>query len=188
VPAGVINAGKFTTAVGGGISQFATTMFNAVFFAGLENVYHKPHSYYISRYPAGREATVYYDSIDLKWRNDSNTAIYVDTKWVPGSITVTFYGTKHYEIQSVSSNRFNVRSPVVQDKPDDGTCKAQAGAEGFDITVTRVFRDLGSGAEVKREDFHTHYAAEPIIHCIPAAPAAPAAGGAGASPSPTPGG
>jgi vancomycin resistance protein YoaR len=184
VPAGVINNGEFTTAVGGGISQFATTMFNAVFFAGLEDVYHKPHSYYISRYPAGREATVYYDSIDLKWRNDSNTGVYVDTQWVPGSITVTFYGTKHYEIQSLSGDRYNVRQPVVQDKPDDGNCKAQAGAQGFDITVTRVFRDVNSGAEIKRENFRTHYAAEPIIHCLPPAPPAPGA----PSPTPTPGG
>jgi vancomycin resistance protein YoaR len=173
VEAGVINNGKFTTAVGGGISQFATTMFNAVFFSGLEDVFHKPHSYYISRYPAGREATVYYDSIDLKWHNDSETGVYIDTAWTPGTITVTFYGTKRYEIQSVSSDRFNQRSPVVQEKPDDGSCKPQAGSTGFDITVTRVFRDLASGAEVKREDFQARYAAEPVIRCIKATPATP---------------
>jgi len=177
VEAGVINNGAFTTAVGGGISQFATTMFNAVFFSGLEDVFHKPHSYYISRYPAGREATVYYDSIDLKWRNDSDTGVYIDTAWTPDTITVTFYGTKRYEIQSISSNRFNQRSPVVQEKPDDGTCKPQSGSTGFDITVTRVFRDLTTGSEVKREDFRTRYAAEPVIRCIPsAAPPAPPEG------------
>ena len=130
VEAGVINNGQFTTAVGGGISQFATTMFNAVFFSGLEDVFHKPHSYYISRYPAGREATVYYDSIDLQWRNDSDTGVYIDTAWTPGTITVTFYGTKRYEIQSISSDRYNQRSPVVQEKPDDGTCKPQGGSPG----------------------------------------------------------
>jgi vancomycin resistance protein YoaR len=174
VAAGVISGGQFTQAVGGGISQFATTMFNAVFFSGLEDVYHKPHSYYISRYPAGREATVYEGQIDLQWRNDSDTGVYVDTAWTPGSITVTFYGTKRYEIQSLSGNRVNVREPVVQEKPDDGTCKPQAGAQGFDITVTRVFRDLGTGAEIRRENFNTHYAAEPIIRCIPvAAPPVP---------------
>ena len=75
----------------------------------------------------------------------------------------------------------NVREPVVQEKPDDGTCKPQGGSQGFDITVTRVFRDLSTGAEVRREDFRTHYAAEPIIRCIP--PAAPPA-----PPAPTPGG
>jgi hypothetical protein len=72
---------------------------------------------------------------------------------------------------------------VVQEKPDDGNCKSQAGAQGFDITVTRVFRDLASGAEVKREDFHTHSAAEPIIRCVPPAPPAP-----GEPPAPAPGG
>jgi len=177
VEAGVINNGQFTTAVGGGISQFATTMFNAVFFSGLEDVFHKPHSYYISRYPAGREATVYYDSIDLQWRNDSETGVYIDTAWTPGTITVTFYGTKRYEIQSISSDRYNQRSPVVQEKPDDGTCKPQGGSTGFDITVTRVFRDLATGAEVKREDFQTRYAAEPIIRCIAPPPGTPAPGG-----------
>ena len=84
IPAGVISGGKFTQAVGGGISQFATTMFNAVFFSGLEDVYHKPHSYYISRYPAGREATVYEGQIDLQWKNDSDTGVYIDTAWTPG--------------------------------------------------------------------------------------------------------
>jgi vancomycin resistance protein YoaR len=177
VPAGVISGGQFTQAVGGGISQFATTMFNAVFFSGLEDVYHKPHSYYISRYPAGREATVYEGQIDLQWKNDSDTGVYIDTTWTPGTITVTFYGTKRYEIESISGNRVNVREPAVQEKPDDGTCHSQAGAQGFDITVTRVFRDLSSGAEIKRENFRTHYAAEPIIRCIPPAAPAPAPGG-----------
>jgi vancomycin resistance protein YoaR len=182
VEAGVINNGEFTTAVGGGISQFATTMFNAVFFAGLEDVYHKPHSYYISRYPAGREATVYYDSIDLKWTNDSDTGVLIDTHWTPGTITVTFYGTKHYEIESISSNRYNHRSPVVQEKPDDGNCSPQSGSTGFDITVTRVFRDLTTGAELRREEFYTSYAAEPVIRCVPPTPPA------GQPPAGTPGG
>jgi vancomycin resistance protein YoaR len=188
VEAGVINNGEFTTAVGGGISQFATTMFNAVFFAGLEDVYHKPHSYFISRYPAGREATVYYDSIDLQWRNDTDTGVLVDTEWVQGAITVTFYGTRHYEIESISSERYNYRSPVVQEKVDDGSCAPQGGSTGFDITVTRVFRDPSTGAEIRREDFYTRYAAEPIIRCIP--PPAPAPGSEGATPTspPSPGG
>jgi vancomycin resistance protein YoaR len=177
VPAGVISGGKFTTAVGGGISQFATTMFNAVFFSGLEDVYHKPHSYFISRYPAGREATVYEGQIDLQWKNDSDTGVYIDTAWTPGTITVTFYGTKRYEIESISGNRTNIREPAVQEKPDDGECHAQAGNTGFDIAVTRVFKDLNSGAEIRRETFQTHYAAEPIIRCIPVAPAAPSPGG-----------
>ncbi len=185
VPAGVINNGEFTQAVGGGISQFATTMFNAVFFAGLEDVFHKPHSYYISRYPAGREATVYYDSIDLQWRNDSPTGVYVQTVWTSNSITVTFWGTQRFDVESISSNRYNTRTPVVQDKPDDGSCSPQGGANGFDITVTRVFEDPSTGAQIRTEDFQTRYAAEPVIRCVPVAPTVPASTAPAAPAQPT---
>ncbi|WP_249523207.1 VanW family protein [Modestobacter marinus] len=177
VPAAVISGGELSQAVGGGISQFATTMFNAVFFAGLEDVYHKPHSFYISRYPAGREATVYEGQIDLEWRNDTDTGIYVQTEWTPSSLTVTFWGTKYYDIESISSERRNIREPAVQEKVDEGNCTPQSGARGFDITVTRVFRDLETDAELRREDFDTRYAAEAIIQCVapPEPPADPAA-------------
>ena len=195
VPATVISGGELSTAVGGGISQFATTMFNAVFFAGLEDVFHKPHSFYISRYPAGREATVFEGAIDLQWKNDSETGVYVDTLWTPSALTVTFYGTKRYEIASISSERRNPREPAVIEKVDDGDCIPQSGVPGFDITVTRVFKDLATGAEIKREDFRTRYNAEAVINCVPeperpgGAPASPSSP-AGTTPAggPTPGG
>ena len=71
VESGIILNGRADKAVGGGISQFATTLYNAAYFAGMEDVAHTPHSYYISRYPAGREATVYEGAIDLKFKNTS---------------------------------------------------------------------------------------------------------------------
>ncbi|WP_040339747.1 VanW family protein [Candidatus Blastococcus massiliensis] len=190
VEATVIQGGELAKAVGGGISQFATTMFNAVFFAGLEDVFHKPHSFYISRYPAGREATVYEGAIDLQWRNDSDTGVYIDTRWTPGSITVTFYGTKRYDIESISSERRNPREPAVLTKVDDGNCIPQPGVPGFDITVTRVFKDPGTGAEIKRETFQTRYAAEAVITCVPPDGPPPPPGPEGTAPAgpPAPGG
>ena len=44
--------------IGGGTSQWTTTLYNAVFFAGLEDIDHQPHTEVISRYPEGREATL----------------------------------------------------------------------------------------------------------------------------------
>ncbi len=73
VEAPMIEDGLFEDSVGGGISQFATTMYNAVFFAGLKDITHTPHSYYISRYPAGREATVSYPEPNLIFQNDEPT-------------------------------------------------------------------------------------------------------------------
>jgi vancomycin resistance protein YoaR len=78
--------------IGGGTSQFATTLWNAVFFGCYEDVEHKPHSIYFSRYPYIREATLGFPYPDVKWRNDSDAIVWVDTSWTPGSITVTLYG------------------------------------------------------------------------------------------------
>ena len=75
----------------------------------------------------------------------------------------------------------------MQESRTTASCHPQAGAQGFDITVTRVFKDLNSGAELKRENFHTHYAAEPIIRCV-AAPADPAPDGTTPAGTPRTGG
>ena len=105
----IIDGGQFREDFGGGVSQVATTTFNAVFFAGLEDVEHKPHSFYISRYPAGREATVAWPTVDLKFRNDSDTGVLMQYIHSPGEITVRFWGTKAYdEIRSVSSERYEL--------------------------------------------------------------------------------
>ena len=65
----IVSDGIFKKDLGGGVSQIATTTFNAMFFAGLKDVEHKPHSVYIDRYPEGREATVAWPSVDLKFTN-----------------------------------------------------------------------------------------------------------------------
>ena len=57
--------GRFEEAVGGGISQVATTLFNAAFFSGIKLVAHQAHQFYISRYPMGREATVSWGGPEL---------------------------------------------------------------------------------------------------------------------------
>ena len=92
LPAGSIVAGEIVDTLGGGTSQFTTTMYNAVFWGGYEDVEHQPHSYYFSRYPEGIEATLFWRSIDLKFRNNREHAILIDTRYTDTSITVRFFG------------------------------------------------------------------------------------------------
>jgi len=89
---GVISCCESKINIGGGTSQFATTFYNAVFFGCYEDVFHQPHSLYFSRYPFIREATLGFPAPDVKFRNDSEAAVYIDTSYTPTSITVTFYG------------------------------------------------------------------------------------------------
>lgn len=162
VEAPMILNGHFVPAIGGGVSQFATTMFNAVFFGGFVDVYHKPHSYYISRYPAGREATVSTPSPDLKWRNDSPYGVLVTTSYTGTSVTVTFWSTKRYDIEAVAGARYRIKPFRTVHDPSP-TCESSSGESGFDIDVWRVFKVAGK--EVKREKFHTRYLPEPHFVC-----------------------
>ena len=76
-PAPVINNGRLTTDYGGGISQLSTTTFNAAFFSGVRIDQYLAHSFYISRYPEGREATISWPDVDQKWTNDTGYGILI---------------------------------------------------------------------------------------------------------------
>ena len=105
VPAPVIEEGMFTEDVGGGISQFATTLFNAAFFAGLEFEEYQSHSIYISRYPYGREATLAFPKPDLRVKNSSPHGILIWPTYTPSSITVTLYSTKFVDVEQTAQAR-----------------------------------------------------------------------------------
>ncbi|MGN6060768.1 VanW family protein [Corynebacterium striatum] len=162
VESGIIINGHSGTAVGGGISQFATTLYNAAYFAGFEDVAHTPHSYYISRYPAGREATVYEGSIDLQFKNTTNTPVRIETSFGGGKITVRFKGVKTYNVESVNNGRWATTQPTRMSVGEN--CSPSSGAPGFTTSDTRIIKDL-SGREVSRETTTTVYDPQPIVSC-----------------------
>ncbi|ART22348.1 hypothetical protein CBE89_02215 [Corynebacterium striatum] len=163
VESGIIIDGHSGTAVGGGISQFATTLYNAAYFAGFEDVAHTPHSYYISRYPAGREATVYEGAIDLQFKNTTNTPVRIETDFGGGKITVRLKGTKTVDVESVNNGRWAKTDPQPMSVPGSD-CSPSSGAPGFTTSDTRIIKDLG-GKELSRETTTTVYDPQPIVRC-----------------------
>ncbi len=95
VEGGVIQDGEFSTDIGGGVSQYATTLFNAAFFGGLDIPTYKAHSKYISRYPFGREATLAYPSVDLKIRNETPYGVVIWPTFTGTSVTVDLWSTRY---------------------------------------------------------------------------------------------
>ncbi|MFM7062896.1 MAG: VanW family protein [Actinomycetes bacterium] len=94
VSAPAISDGQFVDDIGGGVSQFATTLFNAAFFAGLDIPAYKPHSIYIGRYPFGREATLAYPSVDLAIRNNTPYGVVLWPSYTASSVTVQLWSTR----------------------------------------------------------------------------------------------
>lgn len=163
VDAGIIQDGRADRAVGGGISQFATTLYNASYFAGMEDVAHTPHSYYIDRYPAGREATVFEGAIDLQFKNTYDTPVLIEALADSSEVTVRLRGVKHVEVESDSGPRTNYTDPQRREVSGDD-CSPSSGGRGFTITDTRTIKDLDGGV-VSRETTTTVYDPQPIITC-----------------------
>ncbi|MDN5748423.1 MAG: VanW family protein, partial [Pseudonocardia sp.] len=162
VQAGVIDNGQPARGIAGGVSQVSTTLYNAAYFAGMTDVEHTPHSFYISRYPPGREATIASGAIDMRFRNDTPTAVIIRTAWTPSSLTVTLLGTKYYEVTSTTGPRTNPTEPNTVTIPAGEPCNPSNGAPGFTITDTRTLRDINTG-EVRSETQTTRYTPIPCV-------------------------
>ena len=123
--------------IGGGTSQYATTLYNAVFYAGLVDVYHRPHSIYFTRYPLGIEATLNWTAPDVKFRNDTDWPVMINSTHTGTSITVELWGW---------SDERKVTKKV------SGTATT---AKGGYVVVTRTVT-YGDGSVGKRTWYHTY--------------------------------
>ncbi|MGH8823086.1 MAG: VanW family protein [Jiangellaceae bacterium] len=165
-----IDGGRLREDFGGGVSQVATTTYHAAFKAGLEDVYHQPHSIYFDRYPVGQEATVSWGSFDMSFRNDTPYGVLVDTQFSPsgaasGTLTVKIWSTDYYRVETSVSARSNDTDPqTIYDTSDE--CEAQEGWRGFSITSYRKAW-TPDGELVKDESSPWTYHANHTVICGP---------------------
>lgn len=148
LPAGAIIAGELKCCdhpinIGGGTSQWTTTLYNAVFFAGLEDVNHTPHSIYFSRYPEGREATLGWTEPDLEFRNNTENLVIIKATHTDTSITAKIYGDNGgLEVEAGLSDRYNYTGVrrVRRPNPDVPECTedvVQTGSGGWSVDIYR---------------------------------------------------
>jgi vancomycin resistance protein YoaR len=152
-PAGTIVRGELVDTCGGGTSQFGTTTFNAAFFAGVQLDQWRAHSWYISRYPIGREATLTYPQLDVKFTNNTEGAIIVKTAHTSTSVTVSLYGQpRATAVSARHSDRTRPRTFETEVRNTSELFQGQervlqSGTDGFTVTVTRIVELVGGGTE-----------------------------------------
>jgi vancomycin resistance protein YoaR len=174
VKAPILVADGFGEDYGGGVSQLTTTVYNAVFFGGYADVEHAPHRFYISRYPMGREATINYPSVDLKFRNDTRYGVLIRAYYSDTEITVAFFGDNEGRVVR-EENREIIKEEPVTDKlvtcpaknaDDDpaGDCLTlpalqrelvETGTPGYDVAFDRVIEQPGQ--PLRRQRYQVHY-------------------------------
>jgi vancomycin resistance protein YoaR len=160
----VIVGGKLEPGVGGGASQFTTTLFNTAYYAGLQDVEHKPHSFYFSRYPSVIESTIFYPTLDLKFKNTTPYGILIDTSTTGRSVTVSMWSTKYYDsVKTERSPRRNATSPPTVYREPGPKCISSSGLPGFSQDAWRIIRK--DGKEIEREKFTWRYDPEPRFVC-----------------------
>ncbi|MEZ5245181.1 MAG: VanW family protein [Acidimicrobiales bacterium] len=146
VSAGVISNGVFSSSVGGGISQYATTLFNAAFFAGLDFGEYQSHSIYIDRYPYGREATVSFPAPDLQIVNTTPYGVLIWPTTDADSITVRLYSTKTIEAEQTGQTERTEGTSCTRVTTERTRTWIESGRTEVD-TVTARYRPEGIGCD-----------------------------------------
>jgi vancomycin resistance protein YoaR len=153
-----IEDGEMVDTVGGGVSQFATTIFNALFHAGYDIIERQPHTYWFPRYPMGHDATLGFPRPDIVFKNDSDAGLLVKTSFTKTTITVKLYGdTGGRKVSSSVSERRDVVQPTLEllpnrdVSPDEEQVK-EGGMIGWSVIASRTvtFAD-GTKKEEKRK-------------------------------------
>jgi vancomycin resistance protein YoaR len=152
-------------AIGGGVCQTATTLFNDAFENGLPVIARINHNYYLSHYPLGRDATVSWGGPDLVFKNDLEHAILIKTSYTDSTLTFAFYGTPQgRKIESVTSPQTNWRDPTTGNaydpsgqiaRPGQVVTMPGSGERGFDVTVSRTVTQ--NGDVIRKDSFFSRY-------------------------------
>jgi vancomycin resistance protein YoaR len=164
-PAPVIIKDEYEEDVGGGVSQVATTVFNAAWEAGLKITERNPHSLYISRYQTGRDATVNYPDLDLTFVNDTPKWIYVAGSSGDSGITVSIYGGgPERRVESGTGELRETGPGPVRRIPDPTLLRGETviEEEGTNATATSVTRKVydARGRVLHDETWNTSYRGE----------------------------
>lgn len=164
----VIIEGKYEDGVGGGVSQVATTVFNAAWEAGLRIVERAPHALYIARYPLGRDATVNYPDLDLKFLNDTDKWIVLRAVSLADGIAISLYGSPTgRRVVSEAGPLVEKGPPPIKREPDPTMTVGTSVVEEYGqppraVSVERtVYAEDGS--VLYDETWSTSYRGEPKV-------------------------
>ncbi len=162
-----IEDGEMVDTVGGGVSQFATTLYNAILDGGYAIVERKPHSIWFSRYPMGHEATLSFPKPDLVFRNDTTAGLLIVTEVGKTHVKVRLFGDNGgRRVERKVSGRFALKEPpneyVANDSldPEEEDVK-EGGQAGWSLDVGRVVI-LPDGTR-KEEERRVRYRARPRV-------------------------
>jgi vancomycin resistance protein YoaR len=166
-----IENGVLVPSIGGGVCQAATTVFDAAFAGGYDITHRVNHSFYISHYPLGMDATVADTGPDFTFLNDSANAIVIKATANAQTMTVNFLSrplNRHVESSPSAQTGYvnpKKRYYASPDVPDGTVSQTTLGEKGFQVTISRTVTDA-NGKVLDNDHFVSHYIPEDAIYLI----------------------
>lgn len=170
-PAPTIEEGEMVDSLGGGVSQFATTLFNAIFLAGYDVLERTPHTFWFARYPMGRDATLSWPKPDVAFKNDTAAGALIWTEYGDEHVTVKIFGdTAGRKVRFKVSPQQNLVKPPIEYIPDltqppERDKTMEGGQIGWTVFVTReVELPDGTKKEEKRKVVYKPRTRRIVVH------------------------
>ncbi len=164
-----IENGLLVPSIGGGVCQVATTIYNAAFHAGLPIDQRTNHSFYISHYPLGMDATVADGGPDFVFTNDTSHPIIIKTTYTDQTLTVGLLSAPlNRRVELTTSDPTRYTDPKTRYIHDDTVADGQivqqtTGERGFDVSVSRTVY-AGNGTVLSTQNFPSHYSPEDVVY------------------------
>ena len=152
------NNGEVVQEVGGGICQVSTTLYNAVFRAGLTTTYRRSHTFAPTYVTPGMDATVSWPGPDYQFVNNSDYPIGIRASYSDQSVTVSIYGVRilpegvTWELTSEKVKDLPVPAAQIITPAEGSESNGSAGSEwqAYKIITT-------NGKTEKVKDHYTSY-------------------------------
>ena len=157
----VILMGELVPGIGGGICQVSTTLYNAVVRADLAIVERTNHSLPVSYVPRGQDATVAFNSLDFKFKNNLQTPIFLESEVRGNQLQVRIFGKDEARPDiDLVSQVVQVIEPTVEIRYDNAMYEDEKRVEreaktGYRVVTYKVYSE--NGREVRREEFNRDY-------------------------------
>jgi vancomycin resistance protein YoaR len=144
LPAPAYVGGETVNEIGGGICQLSSTIYLASMRANMEIVERYNHSYAVGYVPDGMDATVYYKSLDFRFKNDKDRPIKITCSMQGRTLTVNIYGTKENDNTVKITNKVLSTSPYKTIYQEDASIKSgkKVKTTGYTGKTVETYRSI----------------------------------------------
>ena len=164
----VIIDGELVPGIGGGVSQVTSTVFNAALLGGMEVIEYHSHSRPVSYVPLGRDATVWYDVLDFRFKNTWHDLVIVQAIADGGLLSVKLWSPSPTDRRSVAirTETLEVYAAPVEERVDPNLPPGErvieaAGRDGRRVAIHQtVYED---GVVVARRTLYATYRTSPEV-------------------------